>query len=244
MSASQQSPIAPSPVAPLRARAGLPAAVLLGLATGCAAPLISADGESTGKYSPCGASDPDCSDQTPTQSGSGLGSGGGGSIRLDEVESSAGEMTYTEPYGCEFVFSSTGTRIEDGWCPDCDLSLRTEYTLVSDTCGYGSLSFTGVLAIRDGDDGLQVWLAYASYYGYYGYDYDDYGYYGAPPPAYGYSYSEMGSGTGTLSSDLLSYALYRESYRYYYDDYGYGYDYATSSSAAEAYSFVGEATLY
>jgi hypothetical protein len=212
---------------------------LMGLA-GCGAPVITADGASKGMYSPCGADDPDCA-STVTQSGSGLGSGGGGGsgVALASVESSVSELYYADAYGCEFSFSGTGVAVDSTWCPDCDLTLLTDYELVSDTCGYGYFEFKGAVAIRATESGLDVRLGYANYSYYY---YDDYGYgYGtttAPPPAY--SYSEMGAGTGELVGRALSYSLIREDETYYYYEYGYGYD----EAYVRTFLFEGEATLY
>lgn len=208
-------------------------------AVGCGAPVITADGASKGMYSPCGASDPDCTSSV-TQSGSGLGSGGGGGgVALSSVESSVSELYYADAYGCEFSFTGEGVAVDSTWCPDCDLTLLTDYVLVSDTCGYGSLEFKGAVAIRATDDGLDVRLGYANYSYYY--YYDDYGYDyayidSAPPPAY--SYSEMGAGTGELLGRALSYSLIREDTSYYYYEYGY------EDAYVRTFIFEGEATLY
>jgi hypothetical protein len=209
---------------------------------GCSTPVITADGATKGMYSPCGADDPDCS-STVTQSGSGLGSGGGGGsgVALSAVESSVSELYYADAYGCEYFFSGEGVAVDSTWCPDCDLTLLTDYALVSDTCGYGYFDFKAAVAIRATETGLDVRLGYANYSYYY---YDDYGYdydYAATPSAPpAYSYSEMAAGTGELLGRALSYSLIREYETYYYYEYGYGYD----DAYVRTFLFEGEATLY
>lgn len=212
---------------------------ILGLTAACGSPIIPAEGRSQGMYSPCGRGDPSCAGliDTPTHSGSGGGSG----LALSDVQSSEGTLRYIQTTGCEAMFSVVGTRVEDGYCPDCDLTLSTTYSLLEDSCGTATRLFDGAVGIRQSDDGeLSISLVYAQYDYYYGY-YEEY--YGYDDSESRIVYTAIGDGYGDLTGRLLNYLLYSEPvyYGYDYDDYGY---YGVAPPYSTVYNtIIGDVTL-